>query len=111
MLDFLKDYTRPTQVVLYYDGSKQFTVVAKINFNYQAELNAEQAADNQELTEAGKRNWGVRVPNSPLVEHKGNHYLSIWITEVVNGEVKTGYRDLKLENIKMISIGGLLFNA
>jgi len=24
----------------------------------------------------GERKWGVRIPNTPLVEHKGNHYLT-----------------------------------
>jgi hypothetical protein len=25
---------------------------------------------------SGERSWGVRIPNTPLVEHKGNHYLT-----------------------------------
>lgn len=106
MLEYLKHLVAPCIAVIKYKDS---IFIAKLNFDYAAELAAEQVADGQEVTPPGKRNWGVRLPNCPLVEHKGNHYLSCWVTKTISGEPKSGVRDLKIENIQFLSIGGTLF--
>lgn len=110
----LAEIHEPTHVVFGYSSSKgnYLAAIAKINFNYQVELNAQQVADGQEVTEPGQRPWGVKIPGSPLVVHKGNFYLPCWITETIthldkDGQVKEDvlhYKDLKIERIKMLVI-------
>jgi len=116
----LGEITKPCYVVFTYESTNHnfLAGIAKINFDYKAELNAEQAADGQELTEPGKRQWGEKMPYGPLVFHKGHLYLACWITQNFNhvdadgvpqGEV-LGYRDLKIKNIQTLAIADKIFN-
>ena len=52
-------------------------VNAIINHNYENSVNNQQRREGGEGTfEAEKRTWGTRIPGTPLVEHKGQYYLS-----------------------------------
>lgn len=116
----LGEITAPCYVTFVYKSTKGNSLagIAKINFDYKAELQAEQLAAGQELTEPGKRQWGEKMPHGPLVFHKGHFYLSCWITQNFNHinadgvpqGVVLGYRDLKIENISMLAIADKIFN-
>ena len=112
LITALVQESAPRNVVFVYLNSKghYLAAVAKINFDYGAELNAQQLADGQEITAPGKRSWGEKVPNSPLVSHKGKFYLSVWVTQNIvhvddENQIQDdvlGYRDLKIEGIQTL---------
>ena len=112
---------KPTYIVFGYQSAKgnYLSAIAKINFDYKAELNAQQLTDGQEITEPGKRSWGEKLPNSYLIQHKGNFYLPCWITETLahldkDGlpeEPLSGYKDLKMNGIKTLIIAERVFDV
>lgn len=116
----LRQVAAPKYVVFGYESAKgnYLVAVAKINFDYERELNADQLADGQEITKPGKRSWGEAIPNTPLIGHKGKIYLACWITQTIlhtdadgvpQGEV-LGYKDLKITGIRMLAIAHKIFN-
>ena len=117
----LGEITKPTYVVFDYQSTKgnYLAAVAKINFDYKAELNTQQLADGQEITEPGERAWGVKVLGTPLISHKGNFYLACWITETITHidkdgaaeEPVAGYKDLKISNINMFVIVDRIYDV
>lgn len=119
LIELLRYNSNPTTILFQYSSKDSFlAAVAKINFDYKAELNAQQLADGQEQTEPSERPWGTRIPNSPLVEHKSNHYLSVWITQIISyhdwnnkpKELKHPYRDLKINQLEMIAFANKVLN-
>lgn len=121
LVEILSQIAKPTYVVFGYESAKgnYLAAIAKINFDYKAELNAQQIAEGQEVTEPGQRPWGIQVPGTPLISHKGNFYLACWITQTITHTNKDGqakedilhYKDLKIERIKMLVIAERVFNV
>lgn len=121
LIAILRLESAPKYVVFAYESVKgnYLTAIAKINFDYRNELNAQQLADGQELTEPGKRSWGYPILNTPLICHKGKFYLACWIVQTVmhidaDGVPQAGvlgYKDLKIENIKMLAFADKIFNV
>ncbi len=124
----LGEIYRPTYIVFGYQSAKgnYLSAIAKINFDYKAELNAKQLADGQEVTEPGKRSWGVKVRTpttkhfcGPLISHKGNSYLACWITETIthvdkdgqSEEPLSGYKDLKMDGIRTLVIAERVYDV
>ena len=113
--------TKPTYIVFTYLSAKgnYLSAIAKINFDYKAELNTQQLADGQEVTEPGKRSWGEKLPNSHLITHKGNYYLPCWITQTIahvnkdgqSEEPLSGYKDLKMDGIRTLVIAEEIYNV
>jgi hypothetical protein len=50
--------------------------------------NTEKMREKAGLEAAGPRSWGVRIPDTCLVEHKGNYYVSVTpVTDATKGAV------------------------
>lgn len=83
-----------------------------------------------------KRSWGERIKDTPLVEHKGEYYLSVKVIRsspslyYSNGKLITDLqilariaysekhrdeivkiRDYNLDNIKRLTLGGKIYNV
>ena len=55
---------------------KKTRLLANIGFHYANSLNSQAKREGKEIDfDIKPRRWGVRLPNTPLVEHKGKHYL------------------------------------
>ena len=55
---------------------KKTRLLANIGFHYSNSLDNQAKREGKEIDfDIKPRRWGVRLPNTPLVEHKGKHYL------------------------------------
>jgi hypothetical protein len=55
---------------------KKTRLLANIGFHYANSLDNQAKREGKEIDfDIKPRRWGVRLPNTPLVEHKGKHYL------------------------------------
>ena len=56
-----------------------------INFNYENSVNKVRDKEGNEVDfVASPRIWGVKIPGTPLVEHKGSYYLECRFLKHVN---------------------------
>ena len=63
---------------------------ATINHNYENSVNRQQLREGSDGDfQAEKRTWGVRIAGTPIVEHKGEHYLSCKINGVIDRSFQT----------------------
>lgn len=92
-----------------------------INARYDVKMAKELGMDSYT---PGQRPWGVRVEDSPLIEHKGTYYLELYPlrelevaytdeegrpvqhTEKVRENVIVAVKDFNLDNIRSLSMGG-----
>ena len=55
---------------------KKTRLLANIGFHYANSLDNQAKREGKDIDfDIKPRRWGVRLPNTPLVEHKGKHYL------------------------------------
>jgi len=69
---------------------KKTKLLANIGFHYKNSLNNQAKREGKEIDfDIKPRRWGVRLPNTPLVEHKGKHYLEYKAENVQSVEYYT----------------------
>jgi len=69
---------------------KKTRLLANIGFHYANSLNSQAKREGKEIDfDIKPRRWGVRLPNTPLVEHKGKHYLEYKAEDVQSVEYFT----------------------
>ena len=70
-------------------GSGEVFKVARVNgmigWNYANSINNQRDREgNTADLVAQPRRWGVRIPGTPLIEHKGNYYLEMKVERVLD---------------------------
>lgn len=69
---------------------KKTRLLANIGFHYSNSLDNQAKREGKEIDfDIKPRRWGVRLPNTPLVEHKGKHYLEYKAEDVQSVEYFT----------------------
>ena len=91
---------KKTNNPFYVDGKcvvvKENVLNVTINFIYANSVNNQRAREGKETTfTPHPRKWGVRVPNSSLVEHNGTTYLECRVNNVKS----TQYIDTRTGNV------------
>jgi hypothetical protein len=69
---------------------KKTILLANIGFHYKNSLNNQAKREEKEIEfNIQPRRWGKRLPNTPLVEHKGKYYLEYKAENVTSVEYFT----------------------
>ena len=62
---------------------KESQLLVNVGFHYSNSLVSQAKRENVSTDfDVQPRKWGIRLPNSPLVEHKGNYYLEAKVENV-----------------------------
>lgn len=111
-----------------------------INFHYENAVNNRRVKEDSEPDFVAKpRQWGSRIPGTPLVEHKGNFYLEMKVERCLENEILVDgdpapddlknflphkeegsrqelespviIRDFKVDNIKAVQMNGEFYTV